>query len=196
MAYAPPKTSPCTVRFVPASRRSTCTVWVRASCPIGRAGWVETVLPVASERWLARLLIRPAAEIYRTVLPNPIRNGIRNFLRNLRSTAVISLAIPISALGTFALVFFGAGAIMVDAEGAPVPDAVITAGPPFRMIELALAIDPAVIRADFERAGFVLDGESDLLRNPDDDRSVNVFDPAIRGRTDRIVYRFRKPARG
>ena len=31
------------------------------------------------------LLFRPAAEIYRTVLPNPIRNGIRNFLRNLRS---------------------------------------------------------------------------------------------------------------
>ncbi len=31
------------------------------------------------------LLFRPAAEIYRTVLPNPVRNGIRNFLRNLRS---------------------------------------------------------------------------------------------------------------
>ena len=62
-------------------------------------------------------------------------------------------------------------------------------------VEATHRIDPAVIRADFERAGFVLDGESDLLRNPDDDRSVNVFDPAIRGRTDRIVYRFRKPGR-
>ena len=50
-------------------------------------------------------------------------------------------------------------------------------------------------RADFERAGFVFDGESDLLRNPQDDRSVNVFEPSIRGRTDRFVYRFRKPAR-
>jgi predicted methyltransferase len=28
-----------------------------------------------------------------------------------------------------------------------------------------------------------------------EDRSVNVFNPAIRGRTDRIVYRFRKPRR-
>jgi len=62
-------------------------------------------------------------------------------------------------------------------------------------VEATHRIDPAVIRADFERAGFVLDGESDLLRNPDDDRSVNVFDPSIRGRTDRVVYRFRKPAR-
>ena len=60
-------------------------------------------------------------------------------------------------------------------------------------VEATHRIDPAVIRADFERAGFVFDGESDLLRNPQDDRSVNVFDPSIRGRTDRIVYRFRKP---
>ncbi len=54
-------------------------------------------------------------------------------------------------------------------------------------------IDPATVRADFERAGFVFDGELPLLRNPDDDHSKGVFDPAIRGRTDRIVYRFRRP---
>ena len=41
----------------------------------------------------------------------------------------------------------------------------------------------------------MLEAESPLLRNPADDRSVNVFDPSIRGRTDRIVYRFRKPGR-
>jgi len=55
-------------------------------------------------------------------------------------------------------------------------------------------IDPAVIRADFERAGFVFDGESDLLRNQSDDHSKLVFDPSVRGKTDRVVYRFRKPA--
>jgi predicted methyltransferase len=54
-------------------------------------------------------------------------------------------------------------------------------------------IDPATIRADFARAGFVLEGESDLLRNPQDDHSKGVFDPAIRGETDRVVYRFRRP---
>jgi predicted methyltransferase len=56
-------------------------------------------------------------------------------------------------------------------------------------------IDPATIRADFERAGFVFDGESNVLRNPQDDHSKLVFDPSIRGHTDRIVYRFRRPAR-
>ena len=55
-------------------------------------------------------------------------------------------------------------------------------------------IDPAVIRADFERAGFVLDGESQLLRNPADDRAKLVFDPSVRGKTDRVVMRFRKPS--
>lgn len=55
-------------------------------------------------------------------------------------------------------------------------------------------IDPEVVKADFERAGFVLEAESDMLRNTADDRSLNVFDPAIRGKTDRFVFRFRKPA--
>ncbi len=56
-------------------------------------------------------------------------------------------------------------------------------------------IDPAVIRVDFERAGFAFDGESDVLRVPGDDLSKSVFDPAVRGKTDRVVYKFRKPDR-
>jgi predicted methyltransferase len=55
-------------------------------------------------------------------------------------------------------------------------------------------IDPAVVKADFQRAGFVFEGESDMLRNPADDHTLNVFDPKIRGKTDRFVFRFRKPA--
>ena len=63
------------------------------------------------------------------------------------------------------------------------------------VVEATHRIDPAVVRADFERAGFVLEAESQHLRNPQDDLSKNVFDPSIRGRTDRFVYRFRRPAR-
>lgn len=54
-------------------------------------------------------------------------------------------------------------------------------------------IDPATVKADFKRAGFKLEAESDMLRNPADDHSLNVFDPKIRGKTDRFVFRFRKP---
>ena len=34
---------------------------------------------------------------------------------------------------------------------------------------------------------------SDLLRNPADDHSLLVFDPKIRGKTDRVVLKFKKP---
>jgi predicted methyltransferase len=54
-------------------------------------------------------------------------------------------------------------------------------------------IDPEVLKADFQRAGFELIGVRNFLRNPADDHSLLVFDPAIRGKTDRVVYRFRKP---
>ena len=54
-------------------------------------------------------------------------------------------------------------------------------------------IDPNVIRADMGSAGFIFEAESDVLRNPEDDRSVSPFDASVRGRTDRVVMRFRKP---
>lgn len=56
-------------------------------------------------------------------------------------------------------------------------------------------IDPARLRREIQAAGFVLEAESDVLRNPADDGTRSVFDPAIRGRTDQVVLRFRKPAR-
>lgn len=54
-------------------------------------------------------------------------------------------------------------------------------------------MDPAVLVADFKAAGFVLEAESPLLRVSGDDHTKLVFDPAVRGNTDRVVYRFRKP---
>ena len=39
----------------------------------------------------------------------------------------------------------------------------------------------------------MFDGEGDFLRNPQDTRTASVFDPAIRGRTDQFVMRFKKP---
>jgi predicted methyltransferase len=56
-------------------------------------------------------------------------------------------------------------------------------------------IDPDAVRREVEAAGFVFEGSSDVLRNPADPRTANVFDPAIRGRTDQFALKFRKPAR-
>jgi predicted methyltransferase len=54
-------------------------------------------------------------------------------------------------------------------------------------------IDSAIVIAELQGVGFVLDGESDALANPDDDHTKGVFDPEIRGKTDRFMLRFRKP---
>jgi predicted methyltransferase len=54
-------------------------------------------------------------------------------------------------------------------------------------------IDPNVVKADFKRAGFVLVRSGDMLRNHDDDHNLLVFDPKVRGKTDRFVLEFRKP---
>jgi len=60
-------------------------------------------------------------------------------------------------------------------------------------VEKLHRIDPETVKADFKRAGFQLVATSDMLRNPADDHSLLVFDPAIRGKTDRFVFKFRKP---
>lgn len=47
-------------------------------------------------------------------------------------------------------------------------------------------------RKQIEAAGFVLEEESKVLSRKED-HSLNVFDPAIRGKTDQFAFRFVKP---
>ena len=54
-------------------------------------------------------------------------------------------------------------------------------------------IDPASVRDEVEAAGFVLDAQSTMLTNKDDPHAIKVFDPSIKGKTDRFAYRFVKP---
>ena len=54
-------------------------------------------------------------------------------------------------------------------------------------------IDPALVRKEVEAVGFKFEGESNVLRNPQDDHTKAVFDPSIRGKTDQFIYKFRKP---
>ncbi len=54
-------------------------------------------------------------------------------------------------------------------------------------------IDVNTVIKEVTAAGFVLDARSDILKNPADDLSLNVFDPKIRGKTDQFILRFKKP---
>ncbi len=54
-------------------------------------------------------------------------------------------------------------------------------------------IDPAFVREEVEAAGFVLEEQGTILANKDDPHAIKVFDPTIKGKTDRFAYRFVKP---
>ncbi|RZJ04384.1 MAG: methyltransferase [Brevundimonas sp.] len=54
-------------------------------------------------------------------------------------------------------------------------------------------IDIEQVKREVTAAGFVLDGETDILANTTDPRTANVFDASIRGHTSQFALRFRKP---
>jgi len=54
-------------------------------------------------------------------------------------------------------------------------------------------IDEDFVKKEVESVGFKLAGESNVLRNPADDHTLLVFNPAIRGHTDQFLLKFKKP---
>jgi predicted methyltransferase len=57
-------------------------------------------------------------------------------------------------------------------------------------------IEESVVLDEVKKAGFVLDGESDFLRHPEDPRDWSASDEAPmekRGTSDRFALRFKKP---
>jgi predicted methyltransferase len=76
--------------------------------------------------------------------------------------------------------------VIVDHSGRP--------GTGMKETDTLHRIDVATVKQQVTAAGFVLEGESNLLANPDDPRTSDVFNKAIRGKTDQFVLKFRKPA--
>ncbi len=67
------------------------------------------------------------------------------------------------------------------------------AGAPPETGEELHRIDPALAKKEIVAAGFVFEAESDVLRSAEDDPTKPMFDKSVRGKTDRFVFRFRKP---
>jgi predicted methyltransferase len=67
------------------------------------------------------------------------------------------------------------------------------AGNGFGDVDTLHRADEEALKAEVLAAGFKLVDTSRALANASDDRTKNVFDPAIRGKTDQFVLRFVKP---
>jgi len=72
-------------------------------------------------------------------------------------------------------------------------DHVAQAGSEVRDTETLHRIDPEVIIRRAQAAGFRLEAHSDALRNPRDTHQLRVFDATVRGQTDQVILKFRKP---
>jgi len=66
-------------------------------------------------------------------------------------------------------------------------------GDPAAVVNALHRIDPEVLKRDFLAAGFILDAQSEALRNSTDDHTLLVFDERVRHHTDDMLLRFRKP---
>lgn len=67
------------------------------------------------------------------------------------------------------------------------------AGSGARDVQTLHRVDAELVKQEILAAGFELEAESDLLRHPEDDRTRNVFDEGLRGKTDQFIFLFRKP---
>lgn len=54
-------------------------------------------------------------------------------------------------------------------------------------------IEPSLVDEVAVEAGYIIEAKSDLLAHAEDDHTKIVFDPTLRGDTDRFVLRLRKP---
>ena len=94
--------------------------------------------------------------------------------------------VPKALAGWFTAVKPGGHVVIIDHAGP-------AGGDPREVANRLHRIDPERVKADMAAAGFVLESESSVLHRSEDDHTTLVFDPAVRGKTDRFMLKFRRP---
>ncbi|HXH14990.1 MAG TPA: methyltransferase [Sphingomonas sp.] len=158
---------------------------VYAVWPAAGAKYAEKSLPALQARGLANV----TAEVQSTNLPTSPRPvdlfwTAQNY-HDIPNNGAGEPALRAFDTAVFRMLKRGGTYIVIDHADAP--------GSGMSGTEARHRIDPAAVKAQVQAAGFKFVGESTVLRNPADDHSKAVFDPAIRGMTDQFVYKFRKP---
>ena len=116
----------------------------------------------------------------RHLVPGPARTVLHEGLRQARS------AIRPKSFAEISRVLKPGGTLVIIDHVAP-------QGTPTTSGNDLHRIDPMQIKALATAANFALEEESALLDNPADDHTKGVFDPAIQGKTDQFLLRYKKP---
>ncbi|OYY79675.1 MAG: methyltransferase [Sphingomonas sp. 28-62-20] len=158
---------------------------VYALWPAGGAKYAEKPLPALRALGLANM----TAEVLptnRVAAPTPVDIvlTVQNY-HDIPNKGVGEAGIDLLNKGVFDALKPGGTYVVIDHADAPETGLSGT--------ETKHRIDPAAVKAEVLKAGFVLAGESNALANSEDDHSKNVFDPAVRGHTDQFMLKFRKP---
>ncbi|MCU6455219.1 methyltransferase [Sphingomonas sp. A2-49] len=158
---------------------------VYALWPAAGAKYAEKSLPALQARGLANV----TAQVQPTNLPTapaPVDLfwTVQNY-HDIPNKGAGEPALRAFDAAVFKLLKKGGTYVVIDHADAP--------GTGLTGTETRHRIDPAAVRSQVEAAGFRFAGASKVLANPADDHGKNVFDPAIRGRTDQFVLKFRKP---
>ena len=143
----------------------------------------EKVKAIASDYGNVEVLMQPAAKL---TAPQPVdvvftSQNYHDYPDKFMGPTDLKLL----NAAVFTVLKPGGVYIIVDHSGEP--------GSGLRDTDTLHRIDEVTVKQQVLAAGFEYVGESDVLRNRADDRKTNVFNPAIRGRTDQFVFKFRKP---
>ena len=168
--------------------------WTRIfSTAVGPSGKVYALWPQAS----AERAVKPIADIKAMNLANvtPLAGDVATLgpvdlvwtVQNYHDVANRGGAEALLALDKAVLAALKPGGTYVVIDHAAKP------GSGLAETNTLHRIDPAAVKAAVVKAGFKFEGQSNVLRNPADDHSKGVTDPAIRGTTDQFVLKFRKP---
>lgn len=151
-----------------------------------RASAADAVKAIAADPGYqnVRVLVQPPAKL---AVPEPV--DVVWTSQNYHDLHLEAFHVDIAGFNKAVYKALKPGGVYVVLDHAAAP------GSGLESVQKLHRIDPAVVKSEVLAAGFKFDGESTVLRNPDDPHTAIVFAPGIRGKTDQFIYRFRKPKR-
>jgi predicted methyltransferase len=157
---------------------------VFAAAPPGQNGAPAPVAAIAANPAYSNITVLPLT-VGTFATPEPV--DIIWTSQNYHDLHLTRLNVDVPALNKAIYAALKPGGVFIVLDHAALP------GTGLDVPDKLHRINPDIVKQEVTAAGFVFEGESNVLRNPDDPKTASVFDPSIRGKTDQFIYKFRKP---